>query len=160
PRVVRGASPTSGKSRKRKGLRDEHRVLPLDNLAGRVLGPCADRSLSGGVMSPQSRAPQGRRAETPQNPVISTRSGQTLGGNSPPWHPQPCSETRAEPAHTPGPKPWNAGTGQGWVDRRGYRWIRVNGRSVREHRHVMEQSLGRKLTMAEVVHHKNGDTAD
>lgn len=55
---------------------------------------------------------------------------------------------------------WNAGTGKGWVDRRGYRWIRVNGRSVREHRYVMEQSLGRKLLPTEIVHHRNGDTAD
>jgi hypothetical protein len=61
---------------------------------------------------------------------------------------------------TKGMASWNAGTGKGWVDRRGYRWIRVNGRSVREHRHIMEQHLGRKLLPTEIVHHRNGDTAD
>lgn len=55
---------------------------------------------------------------------------------------------------------WNAGKGKGYVDRRGYRWIRVAGRSVREHRHVMETHLGRKLLPTEIVHHKNGITTD
>lgn len=59
-----------------------------------------------------------------------------------------------------GTVPWNAGKGQGWVDRRGYRWIRVNGKKVREHRHVMEQHLGRKLEPSEIVHHLNGVTSD
>ena len=59
-----------------------------------------------------------------------------------------------------GTKPWNAGTGKGWTDKRGYRWIYVteNGkrRAKREHRHIMEQSLGRNLAPEELVHHKNG----
>jgi hypothetical protein len=59
---------------------------------------------------------------------------------------------------------WNAGTSQGWIDKRGYRWIYVteNGRrrAKREHRHVMETQLGRTLRPDELVHHRNGDRAD
>lgn len=58
-----------------------------------------------------------------------------------------------------GTVPWNAGTSKGWVDKRGYRWIYVveNGkrRAKREHRHVMELHLGRKLLPEELVHHIN-----
>ena len=60
--------------------------------------------------------------------------------------------------------PWNAGTSKGWTDKRGYRWIYVveNGRrrAKREHRHVMERNLGRKLANEELVHHVNGDKSD
>lgn len=63
-----------------------------------------------------------------------------------------------------GTVPWNAGNGTGWVDRRGYRIISVtvNGsrKQVREHRAVVEQSLGRALDPWELVHHINGDTLD
>lgn len=60
--------------------------------------------------------------------------------------------------------PHNKGSGVGWVDKRGYRWIYVNenGRQVakREHRHVMELHLGRKLSPEELVHHINENKAD
>lgn len=63
-----------------------------------------------------------------------------------------------------GGKAWNSGTSKGWIDKRGYRWIYVteNGkrRAKREHRHVMEQSLGRKLSPEELVHHINGNCSD
>ena len=42
------------------------------------------------------------------------------------------------------------------VNREGYVSIRVNGEYVAEHRHVMEQHLGRSLRPGETVHHKNG----
>jgi hypothetical protein len=63
-----------------------------------------------------------------------------------------------------GTKPWNTGTGNGWTDKRGYRWIYVSEfgkrRAKREHRHIVEQHLGRKLLPEEIVHHVNGITSD
>ena len=59
-----------------------------------------------------------------------------------------------------GTKPWNYGRGKGWINSKGYREIRVNGRVVKEHRHIMEQHLGRKLLPDEDVHHVNSDKAD
>lgn len=44
---------------------------------------------------------------------------------------------------------------------KGRYWRRkVNGRSVDNHRLIMEEILGRRLTRREVVHHKNGDPSD
>jgi hypothetical protein len=45
----------------------------------------------------------------------------------------------------------------GSVNRWGYRMVSVNGRRVREHRHVMEQIVGRPLLPDEVVHHIDHD---
>lgn len=41
-----------------------------------------------------------------------------------------------------------------------YKRITVNGVCVKEHRHVMEQYLGRKLRDNEIVHHINNDIFD
>lgn len=46
------------------------------------------------------------------------------------------------------------------MDRRGYVRVRIDGAAVHEHRHVMEQHLGRKLFDHENVHHRNGMRAD
>src|SRR5690349_5551281 len=60
--------------------------------------------------------------------------------------------------------PWNSGTGKGWVDKRGYRWLYVNEnggkRARREHRVIMEKHLSRKLEPWELVHHKDGDKSN
>jgi len=41
-----------------------------------------------------------------------------------------------------------------------YITITVNGKSIREHRHVMQVHLGRTLEPFEQVHHINGDGTD
>ena len=41
-----------------------------------------------------------------------------------------------------------------------YKAIKVNGVKRDEHRHIMENHIGRKLSRNEVVHHKNGDKSD
>ncbi len=50
--------------------------------------------------------------------------------------------------------------GKGWIDHYGYKLLKRNGKDIREHRHLMEQYLGRKLSKGEHVHHKNGDKLD
>lgn len=47
-----------------------------------------------------------------------------------------------------------------FIDRRGYVMINVNGRHVRQHRHLMAQAIGRPLLPTEVVHHINGNKSD
>lgn len=51
-------------------------------------------------------------------------------------------------------------TGAGFVGPNGYRVVSHKRKPTFEHRLVMEQFLGRPLTRAETVHHKNGDRAD
>lgn len=53
-------------------------------------------------------------------------------------------------------------SGYRFIDDNGYVRIMEPGWSNyrREHRHVMEQHLGRKLLPGETVHHKNGDKQD
>ena len=48
----------------------------------------------------------------------------------------------------------------GNINAQGYRRIKVNKKSMLEHRHFMEQHLGRKLIGTENVHHRNGDRLD
>lgn len=42
----------------------------------------------------------------------------------------------------------------------GYKWMTKYGRAFLKHRDVMERYLGRRLSINEIVHHKNGDKGD
>ena len=48
----------------------------------------------------------------------------------------------------------------GHTDKLGNHWISVRGKLVLEHRHIMEQHLGRSLQPYERVLHINGDLGD
>jgi hypothetical protein len=48
----------------------------------------------------------------------------------------------------------------GSITAQGYRLISVNGLRIMEHRHVMEQQIGRPLERDETVHHVNGIKTD
>jgi hypothetical protein len=52
--------------------------------------------------------------------------------------------------------PHNKDKGKGWIDKKGYVIIKVNGKDTRQHRFIMEKHLGRKLLPTEDVHHING----
>ncbi len=41
-----------------------------------------------------------------------------------------------------------------------YKWICINGKSILEHRHIMDKILGRKLSYNEIVHHANDNKRD
>lgn len=51
------------------------------------------------------------------------------------------------------------GKGRGWIEC-GYRYISVDGKKIAEHRYIVEQREGRKLTSNEVIHHINHDKSD
>lgn len=50
--------------------------------------------------------------------------------------------------------------GKGYINGDGYRMIQRNGKKIREHRYVIEQYLGRKLSRKEHIHHINGIKTD
>ena len=50
--------------------------------------------------------------------------------------------------------------GLGHIDNNGYVRLSIKNRRIREHQHVMEVHLGRKLLPEENVHHINGVRTD
>ncbi len=54
---------------------------------------------------------------------------------------------------------WKGGK---WIDKRdGYVYLSMGGHNIKkEHRHIIEQQLGRPLSKTEIVHHINGIKAD
>lgn len=48
----------------------------------------------------------------------------------------------------------------GTLHYRGYWMISIGGKQILEHRHIMQQHLGRKLKRLELVHHINGNKRD
>lgn len=48
----------------------------------------------------------------------------------------------------------------GFIMRNGYKARRIKGRKIYQHRYVMEQELGRRLSRLEHVHHINHDKLD
>jgi hypothetical protein len=55
---------------------------------------------------------------------------------------------------------WTSKNKTGCIRKDGYRLITVNGNRCFEHRHVMEEHIGRKLKRGEQVHHINGKRTD
>lgn len=45
----------------------------------------------------------------------------------------------------------------GCISANGYKVLHINGKRITEHRYVMEQYLGRKLSRFEIVHHIDGN---
>jgi len=53
---------------------------------------------------------------------------------------------------------YKRGQFKGWyIDKQGYKYIRINRTYIAEHRHIMEQYLNRKLKTSEYIHHIDGD---
>lgn len=56
--------------------------------------------------------------------------------------------------------PYNKGKGNGWINTKGYKEIRINGKIVKEHRYIVEQHYNIKLNNNDDVHHINGIKTD
>jgi hypothetical protein len=59
-----------------------------------------------------------------------------------------------------GAEPQRRPSGAGHISKQGYVTISVQGRTVLQHRHIMEELLGRGLADHETVHHINGLRSD
>lgn len=102
------------------------------------------------------------------------KKGKFVKGGTP-WNKGKKTGLVPKTAFKSGHKTWNKGKSHGkiqgskhyrwkggfWINKSGYKILEIkrNGKRyrIREHRLVMEEYLGRKLTVKEDVHHKDGN---
>jgi len=95
-----------------------------------------------------------RRKDEPERECAWNDCSQIWQGASSGYCPR-HEQRRREGRPMDGPRYYRTGD-PGWTDTKGYRHVRVDGRTRLEHRVVMERVLGRPLLRQEEVHHKNG----
>lgn len=126
--------------------------MPCENACGRLIGKKGGRGRCGACN--QIR----RRAEYQAAPDPCVVQGFGRGARISQKY---CDMhySRVRRTGEPGPPEPQYIRGEGSIHT-GYRIMRINGKSIPQHRLIVEESLGRSLWPYENVHHKNGLRAD